>query len=308
MENKESVAEKSFKKLYDVINTLRSENGCPWDKKQTPLTMRQYLVEETFEAVDAISCDEKKQTDGAEYSSVANSLSEMQSEKKEHVKEELGDIIINALLILKMYEQYGDFTTAECLDGATEKLIRRHPHVFEESEGKVEEKEVVTSSAQVKNQWNRIKENVEGRKKNSILDEVPDGFPPLLKAYKMLKKSEDEGFVWSGKKAAMEKVNEEFSEVEEASGEVENAKSDGEKIKAQLHVEEECGDLFLALVTLCRILKVTPDIALSRANEKFYKRFTFVEKRMKENNIPFDKNNVQEMERFWKEGKDNYQL
>ena len=308
MENKELVTEEAFQKLYDVINTLRSENGCPWDKKQTPLTMRQYLVEETFEAVDAISFDEKNQNVGAENSSVAYPSSGILTEKKEHVKEELGDIIINALLILKMYEQQGDFTTAECLDGATEKLIRRHPHVFAESEGKVEEKEKVTTSTQVVNQWNRIKENVEGRKKNSILDEVPEGFPPLLKAYKMLKKSEDEGFVWSGKKEAMKKVEEELSEVEEASVEVEKAKDDDEKIKAQLHVEKECGDLFLALITLCRILKVTPDIALSRANEKFYKRFTFVEKRMKENNIEFDKKNVQEMEKFWKEGKDNYQL
>ena len=162
----------AYKRLYETIRTLRAPGGCPWDREQTPLTMRRDLIEETFEAVDAVSSGDAA-----------------------HAKEELGDVILNASMIAYMYEQQNDFSVAEALNELTDKLIRRHPHVFPQSEGMSEVTEKVTTGEQVLNQWDRIKENVEGRKsRKTILDEVPEGFPPLLRAYKMQKKAAKKGY------------------------------------------------------------------------------------------------------------------
>ena len=109
-----NTAEKAYNRLYNVVSILRSENGCPWDREQTPMSMRRDLIEETFETVDAITQNDS-----------------------EHAKEELGDVLLNATMISYMYEQKGDFTLAQVLNELSEKLIRRHPHVFPESEGSV---------------------------------------------------------------------------------------------------------------------------------------------------------------------------
>lgn len=266
-----STAEKAFNRLYNVVSILRSENGCPWDKEQTPLSMRQDLIEETFEAVDAIT-----QNDA------------------EHAKEELGDVLLNATMISYMYEQKGNFAVADVFNELSEKLIRRHPHVFPDSEGQVAAVEKVKNPDQVLNQWDRIKENVEGRKTGCILDEVPGGFPPLLKAYKFQKKAAKKGFDWDNIDDVKAKVREEFEEAESARIErdaavsKQNAKvfernSAREADEAQKRLEEEIGDFFFALVNYARKLGVDPETALSRANKKFYRRFSYVQDKMQEN-------------------------
>jgi tetrapyrrole methylase family protein/MazG family protein len=156
--------------------------------------MRGDLIEEVFEAVEAISA-----TDAA------------------HAKEELGDVLLNTLIISYMYEQAGDFEVADVFDAVTEKLIRRHPHVFTESEGKAFMKSASLNSDEVLVQWEAIKGGLEHRRGDSILDEVPAGFPPLSKAYKLQKKAAKKGFDWKDAAGVYGKVQEEIAEVVEAS-------------------------------------------------------------------------------------------
>lgn len=286
-----NTAAKAFNRLYNVVKILRCPEGCPWDKEQTPLSMRRDLIEETFEAIDAIT-----------------------QEDSFHAKEELGDVMLNATMISYMYEQKGDFSVAEVLNELAEKLIRRHPHVFPESEGSVCANTPVKNGEQVLNQWDRIKENVEGRKTECILDEVPQGFPPLLKAYKMQKKAAKKGFDWDNVEDVKAKITEELAEVEEARLKVnellknQNAhvfemKSSKEADEAQKELEGEIGDLLFAVVNYARHLGVDPETALNATNTKFHKRFSYVQKKMEENEIPMIQENLSKMDEFWNEAK-----
>lgn len=286
-----NTAAKAFNRLYNVVKILRCPEGCPWDKEQTPLSMRRDLIEETFEAVDAIT-----------------------QEDSFHAKEELGDVMLNATMISYMYEQKGDFSVAEVLNELAEKLIRRHPHVFPESEGSVCANTPVKNGEQVLNQWDRIKENLEGRKTECILDEVPQGFPPLLKAYKMQKKAAKKGFDWDNVEDVKAKITEELAEVEEARLKVNELlknqdvhvfemKSSKEADEAQKELEGEIGDLLFAVVNYARHLGVDPETALNATNTKFHKRFSYVQKKMEENEIPMIQENLSKMDEFWNEAK-----
>ena len=291
----------AYKRLYETIRTLRAPGGCPWDREQTPLTMRRDLIEETFEAVDAVSTGDAA-----------------------HAKEELGDVILNASMIAYMYEQQNDFSVAEAINELTDKLIRRHPHVFPQSEGMSEVTEKVTTGEQVLNQWDRIKENVEGRKSvKTILDEVPEGFPPLLRAYKLQKKAAKKGFDWQSIESVSAKVYEELEEVREAFQTLQDVKSAGDTSglqaasdgrnapsdrmspteRAALHLEEEFGDLLFAVVNYMRHSGVDPETAMDRANRKFYRRFAYVEERMTEAGIPMDGDHLQDEDAFWNDAK-----
>lgn len=287
-ENTEN-AVKEFRRFLETIHTLRSPNGCPWDREQTPLSMRKPLIEETFEAVDAIT-----------------------QEDVAHAKEELGDVLLNTAMISYMYEQDGAFTIADSIRELTDKLIRRHPHVWPQSQGASQADGKAETSSEVLSQWERIKQNVESRKSDSILDEVPQGFPPLLRAAKLQKKAAKKGFEWNNISEALQKVQEELAEVQAARLELENKcgqespflKDSSENINSvQLHVEEEIGDLLFAVVNYSRMLGVDPETALNRTNQKFYRRFTYVERQMEQNKIPQDKNHLKEAEHLWTEAK-----
>lgn len=297
-DNETQKATAAFTNFLNVIKKLREPDGCPWDKEQTPLSMRRDLIEETFEAADAITAKDAA-----------------------HAKEELGDVLLNAVMIAYMYEQSGDFTVADCINELAQKLVRRHPHVFPQSEGKSCVTESVQTSGQVLSQWDRIKETVEGRgTERSILDEVPQGFPPLLKAYKMQKKAAKRGFDWSDIQPVYGKITEELSEAEDARRALEAVRQTGqsgadaepftnaarqELNDAQLHLEEEIGDVLFAVVNYARKLGVDPESALNRTNSKFYRRFSFVEAKMKENDIPMDNAHLKEEDAFWDEAKRN---
>ena len=222
--------------------------------------------------------------------------------------------MLNATMISYMYEQKGDFSVAEVLNELAEKLIRRHPHVFPESEGSVCANTPVTNGEQVLNQWDRIKENLEGRKTECILDEVPQGFPPLLKAYKMQKKAAKKGFDWDNVEDVKAKITEELAEVEEARLKVNELlknqdvhvfemKSSKEADEAQKELEGEIGDLLFAVVNYARHLGVDPETALNATNTKFHKRFSYVQKKMEENEIPMIQENLSKMDEFWNEAK-----
>lgn len=285
-------AQEEFQRFFDTIKALRAPNGCPWDKEQTPLSMRNDLIEEAFEALDAIS-----------------------EQNPEHAKEELGDVILNATMISYMYEQENHFTVADVYKELTDKLIRRHPHVFPESEGQSCVEQKTSTPEEVLQQWDRIKSNLENRKSSSILDEVPNGFPPLLKAYKMQKKAAKKGFDWKDLKPVKDKIFEELNEVEQA---YETLQEHQQQSKAkpftinssetanelQLHLEEEIGDLLFSVVNYARHLNVDPSVALNRTNQKFYKRFSYVEQEMTKANIPMDYEHLKEQDNFWNQAKD----
>ncbi len=246
-------------------------------------------IEETFEAVDAITADDAP-----------------------HAREELGDVLLNASMIAYMYQQRGDFSIAECFHELVDKLIRRHPHVFPESEGQTAVEAPVQDAEAVLTQWERIKRHVEGRKGGaSVLDEVPTGFPPLLRAYKMQKKAAKKGFDWKEIQPVYDKVVEELAEVKAAADARATGKSaqaftvdaDAEQNAAQLHVEEEIGDLLFAVVNYARHLGVDPECALNAANHKFYRRFAFVEQEMEKSGTPMDSNHLADEDNLWNEAK-----
>lgn len=274
-------AEKAFGRLYDIVKTLRAPGGCPWDRAQTPETMRTDLVEEAFEAVDAIN-----------------------EKKPEHVCEEMGDVFLNATMISYMYEQNGDFKLARSLNEVSDKIIRRHPHVWPESEGKVNALEGGAKTAdQVLTQWDAIKRGVEGRAGKSVLDEVSKGLPPLMQAYKLGKKAAKKGFDWNegDLKGLWAKIEEEKAELIEACEK--NPRKD-ENEKAAAEVEEEFGDVLFCLVNLARHLGVDPVMAMERANAKFRHRFGYVEAKMAENGKEFVRGQWSEEEdKLWKEAK-----
>jgi tetrapyrrole methylase family protein/MazG family protein len=255
----------AFTALYGVIARLRAPGGCPWDQEQTPASLRGDLIEETYEAVEAI--DEKE---------------------PEHIKEELGDLFLLVTMLSYMHEQEGLFSVADVLKGIAEKLIRRHPHVF----GNVK----VRDSAEVLDNWARIKVEQEGRKpKDSLLDEVSSSLAPLERAYKLQKKAAKAGFDWPNLEGVMDKLKEELGEAAEAANH--GAGPSNEEL------EDELGDLLFSAVNLCRFLKVDPALALRRTNAKFVKRFNYVEKRMKETNRTMEAENLALMDKFWEEAK-----
>ena len=253
----------AFKKLYEVVVRLRAPNGCPWDKEQTPLSLRSDLIEETYECIEAI--DEQDPS---------------------HIKEELGDIFLLATMIAYMHEQEGLFSVAGALEGISEKLIRRHPHVFGEKG------ETALSSSEVLKNWAKIKVEQEGRKpKDSILDEVHRGLPPLDRAWKLQKKAAKAGFDWPDVAGVIAKVKEELEEVETAIA--------GTTDKGDEALEGELGDLLFSVVNLCRFFDIEPSVALQRTNIKFTERFKYVEQRMKENGLEMNADNLAVMDQYW---------
>jgi len=251
--------EESFKSLYDIVVKLRSPGGCKWDREQSPSTLRGALVEETYECLEAIDDNDP-----------------------EHIAEELGDLFLLATMISYMHEQEEKFTVAYVLSKVSEKLIRRHPHVF----GNVE----VKDSAEILQNWARIKVEEEGRKaKDSALDEVSSAIPPMDRAYALQKKAAKFGFDWPSMEGVIEKIKEELNEVCTASGDA--------------AVEEELGDLLFSVINLCRFLKKDPSVALRRTNSKFTERFKYVETKMKETNQEMIKENIDIMDKYWNEAK-----
>jgi tetrapyrrole methylase family protein / MazG family protein len=253
----------SFKSLYDVVVRLRAPDGCPWDREQSPASLRECLIEETYECIEAI--DEKNPS---------------------HIKEELGDLFLLATMIAYMHEEEGVFSVSEVFQTICEKLIRRHPHVFGETQ--------VKDSNEVLVNWANIKVTQEGRKpKDSILDEVSAGLPQLDRAWKLQKKAAKAGFDWPSIEGVVGKINEELREVMEAVGGNTNCNT----------VEEELGDLLFSVVNLCRYLKVEPSVALRRTNSKFIERFKHMEKKMKETGQELKQENLALMDRYWNEAK-----
>jgi tetrapyrrole methylase family protein/MazG family protein len=269
----------AFLRLYGIVGRLRGPGGCPWDIEQTPQSLRGDLIEETYECIEAL--DEKD---------------------ARHIAEELGDLFLLVTMLSFMHEEEAaagraGFTVADALNAVSEKLIRRHPHVF----GKVQ----VKNSAEVLDNWAKIKVEQEGRKpKDSLLDDVSRSLPPLDRAWKLQKKAAKCGFDWPDGEGVIGKIKEELGEVEEElTTELHGVARRGENAE---QIEAELGDLLFSAVNLCRYLKVEPSVALQRTNEKFVRRFKFVEKKMKEAGAEMCAENLEMMDGFWNAAKKDF--
>lgn len=280
----------AFEKLYAIICRLRAPGGCPWDREQTPATLRETILEEAYEAVEAIT-----EGDAA------------------HAKEELGDVMLNAVMIAYMYQQSGDFSVADTLSAVSEKLVRRHPHVFGALNGFAgpDDSAKASTADAVLSQWDEIKSKVEGRAQKSVMDGIPEALPPLMRAAKIQKKAAKVGFDFPELSGVWEKIEEEKRELREAVERSRNATDtanvpgdlgdDGGKSSDLLFegVEDEIGDLLFSVVNVSRHLGVNPAVALSRANSKFIRRFKYVENAMAEKGLPMCRENLGEMDAFW---------
>jgi tetrapyrrole methylase family protein/MazG family protein len=252
----------NFERYYETIKALFGPNGCPWDREQTPESLRTSLAEETYECIEAID-----EGDAA------------------HIQEELGDVFSAVMMISYIFESRGIFTINDVAGGITDKLVRRHPHVF----GDVK----VKDSDEVLRNWAKIKRDVEGRgEKVSAMDEVSMALPPLERAWKLQKKAAKKGFDWHSLDGVMQKLHEEIAEAEQ---EFDKAES--------IPLEEELGDVLFSVVNLCRHLHVDPAMALTRTNAKFVKRFRYVEGKCKADGVAMNKDAIDTMEKYWQEAK-----
>lgn len=274
----------AFERLYEIICRLRAPDGCPWDREQTPETLRETVIEESYETVEAI-------TEG----------------NTEHVKEELGDVLLNAMMISYIYQQSGDFSVADTFNAVSDKLIRRHPHVFgrlENFAGPDDRKKASTVDA-VLSQWDEIKTKVEGRSRESVLDGISEALPPLMRAFKIQKKAAKVGFDFPSVEEIWKKVEEEKEELKAEiakSGMPPDIRSSSGSVESY-GMEDEIGDFLFSVVNLARRLGINPAVALTRANSKFVRRFRYVEEEMKGKKLPLCKENLAEMDSLWNTAK-----
>jgi MazG family protein len=246
------------------MERLRSPDGCPWDREQTLATLRPYLLEETYEVLDAIDRQDWP-----------------------HLAEELGDLQLQIVFQSQIASEKGLFTIDQVLDHIHDKLIRRHPHVFGE--------ESLRTAGEVVDRWEQLKSEEKRRAHSggaahgkSILDEVPRNQPALLEAQEVGKKAAKVGFDWKRFDDLIGKLHEELDELSQA-----------RTAQVREQIEEEVGDLLFMLVNIARHLKVNPEIALRGTNRKFRERFGFIENRLGEQGKSCEDVTLEEMEELW---------
>jgi tetrapyrrole methylase family protein/MazG family protein len=273
---KETSPNPGLDRAVDTVRALRTENGCPWDRAQTHQSLRTYLLEETYEVLDAL---DRLGQPGA----------------YEELKDELGDLLLQVLLHSQIAEDDGKFNVNDVARNLAEKLVRRHPHVF--GGAKVE------SADDVSRQWAKIKQKE--KKKESALDGIPSHLPALQKSLKVIERVSKVGFQWPDLKGPLDKVREELGEF---LAEVEklgvSVNRDTELTFAQkTKLEAELGDLFFTLSNVAYFLQLNPEDALRSMLARFERRFRHVEKRGKEaGKVPEDMT-LAEMDTYWDEAK-----
>ncbi|MBN1575710.1 MAG: nucleoside triphosphate pyrophosphohydrolase [Chitinispirillaceae bacterium] len=249
-------------RLIDLIARLRAPGGCPWDREQTHASLLPCLLDEAYEFFEAVD------------------------ENNPHkMEEELGDLLLQVVLHSQMGKEAGTFTIEDVARGISEKIIRRHPHVF----GTVE----VSSSRDVINNWEQIKQAEKGKEhRRSLVDDIPVALPALLRAEKIQRRVARVGFDWHDSGPALDKVEEEFGEFRQALASGDNA-----------HVLEELGDILFALVNVARHKGICAEEALRAANNKFSRRFRYIEDACTKAGIDIKKASLEELDRFWEAGK-----
>ncbi|HMQ11313.1 MAG TPA: nucleoside triphosphate pyrophosphohydrolase [Oligoflexia bacterium] len=247
-----------LKKLETIMQKLRSDEGCPWDKEQTHASLKQYCLEEAYEVCEAID-----------------------SEDDFAIKDELGDLLLQVYFHAQLASERNCFDIEEVAQGICEKMIRRHPHVFEQVEG-------VYTGQDVEVQWEQIKEQEAKTSEKKLLD-VCQTLPALSKAQKVSKKAAKFGFDWQTKQDVYAKVEEELLELTQAQTVAEK--------------NEELGDMLFALCSLARHEGLDAESALQDAIKKFQKRFYAVEERLKAEEKDFSSSSFDELDQLWQEVK-----
>ena len=245
-----------LERLIDIIAVLRSENGCDWDKQQTHKTLRPNMLEEAYEAVDA-----------------------MESEDIGHLKEELGDVLLQVVLHSQIAKDEKEFDIEDVAKGIADKLIHRHPHVF----GNVK----VKSTSEIIDNWEKIKKE-EKPERQSAMDGITKGQSALISALKISKRAVKQGFEWPNLVSLYDCITSEFQEFISA--------------KTQEEKEEEFGDILFALVNLARWKKIDPEQALLSANKKFMNRFRKMEELAQK---PLTEYSFEEYDALWKKAKES---
>lgn len=261
--------------LLEIMIALRDpKTGCPWDVEQDFSTIAPYTLEEAYEVVDAIERDDM-----------------------DDLREELGDLLLQVVFHARIAEEKGDFNFSHVVEAVTTKMIRRHPHVFGSAEAR--------TAGMAKGSWNRIKQvekderaarraalGLDNGEKAGFLDDVPSTLPALVSALKYQQKAARVGFDWAEAAPILDKVAEEAQELREAMINQDRA-----------NIEEEYGDLLFAMVNLGRHLELEPEMALRAANDKFKRRFHFIEQALNSNNSNLDAATLDEMEALWNKAK-----
>ena len=253
---------RAFEDFQQIIARLRAPDGCPWDREQTHLTLRPYLLQESYEVLEALD-----------------------EENPEHLKEELGDLLLQIVLHTQIATEEQNFNMTDLLATISEKLIRRHPHVFQDIQ--------VDSVENVLSNWEQIKaeeRKSNGQERKSMLDGIPNALPALTQADQIQQRAKRVGFDWKTIEPVIAKIHEELKELEEAS-------SDADR-------QSEAGDLLFAVVNLVRWLEIDPEMALRETNSRFRKRFAYIEKRSAEQGKTVDQMSFEALDRLWEEAKD----
>jgi MazG family protein len=252
-----AIPQAEFKRFVQIVRRLRAE--CPWDREQTHQSIRHSLIEETYEVVEALDTNDLHQ-----------------------LRKELGDLLLHIAMHATIAEQDKEFTLKDIIKEITEKLIRRHPHVFGTRKAE--------NAQDVKQHWERLKMN-EGR--GSLLDGIPKHLPALQRALRVQERAAGVGFDWKHERDVWEKVREEGEELRQAV-----------KRKKHQQIEEEFGDYLFALVNYARFIGVEPETALRRTVEKFTKRFRYIERELAKKGKDVHDSSLEEMDALWNTAKE----
>lgn len=269
-ESPTAAAAREFVRLIEIMAALRAPDGCPWDREQTIDTLKKYVLEETYELLEAIDAHDH-----------------------DALREELGDFLFEAIFVAQLEQESGHFTIADSVKAVADKLVRRHPHVFKRDEGEA----ALETANQVRVRWEEVKAQERGgqAKPKTLLSGIPRALPSLLRAYQIGARAHSVGFDWDKPADVIEKIREEVEEVAEVvSGDV---PLDHDR------AEEEMGDLLFAMAHLSRRLGIEPEAALRKANDKFTRRFTAMESRVSARGTTMATMSLDELEAEWRVSK-----
>jgi MazG family protein len=248
---------KQLARLRAIMHRLRAPGGCPWDAEQTHESLVTNLIEEAYETVDTI-----------------------QRGDHDHLKEELGDLLLQVIFHSELAEEAGRFNLDDVARGISDKLVRRHPHVFAQSDA--------STSDAVLQQWDEIKRAEKGDEEKPYLHGVGKGLPALLRAAKLQKKASKVGFDWPDQAGVIAKIREETEELEAAISNEDSGAAD-----------EELGDLLFSVVNLVRFRKLDPEVVMAGANAKFEQRFAAMERDLKQHGVDLNTATPERMEESW---------
>ena len=266
-----------FTRLVEIVATLRAPDGCPWDRAQTIDSLKPFVLEETYEVLEAI-------------------------DRHDHAAlcEELGDFLFEAVFLAQLESEAGHFTIADSLKSIADKLVRRHPHVFARAEGEAP----LDSPDKVVTRWEQIKATERGgaKKKKTLLSGVPVTLPALLRAYEIGIRARAVGFDWPKVSDVIDKIQEEVDELREVVNSSGATLSGSPEIDRE-RAEEEMGDLLFTIAHLSRQLGIEPETALRKANDKFTRRFETMEAAVETSGRRMSDMSLDELESEWQQAK-----